>query len=63
MTFILIMVGLLLVGLLLVMTGVILLLRKINKIASLIVLAMGLLMVIISILAFLSLVITSTHMG
>ncbi|HSB65470.1 MAG TPA: hypothetical protein VLD65_02775 [Anaerolineales bacterium] len=63
MTFVLLIFGILLVGVLLVVVGSVLLLLKISKLAGFIVLGLGLLMVIISILVFLSLVITSRTMG
>ena len=63
MSFVLLIIGILLVGVLLVVIGSVLLLLKISKLAGFIVLGLGLLMVIFSILAFLSLVITSRTMG
>jgi len=63
MTFVILIAGILLVGLVLVVIGAVLLILKISKLASAIVLGLGLLSVVFSILAFLSLVITSRTMG
>ncbi len=63
MTFVLLMTGVLLVGVLLVVIGAVLLFLQKSKLAGAIVIGVGLLTVVFSVLAFLSLVITSRSMG
>ncbi len=63
MSFVILISGILLVGLILVVIGAVLLILKVSKLAGAIVLALGGLSVVFSILAFLSLVITSRSMG
>ncbi len=63
MTFVLLFTGILLIGVLLAVIGALLLFLRKSKLAGGIILALGLLAVISSVLAFLSLVITSSTMG
>ena len=63
MTFVLLFTGILLAGLVLAVVGGILLFLRKSKLAGGIIMAVGLLAVVVSILAFLSLVITSSSMG
>ncbi len=63
MTFVLLFFGILLAGVLLAVAGAVLLLLQKNRLVGGIVLGVGLLLVVISILAFLSLVITTRSMG
>ncbi len=63
MTFVLLFSGILLAGVLLAVAGAILLILQKNRLAGGIVLGVGLVLVVMSILAFLSLVITTRSMG
>ncbi len=63
MTFVLLFTGILLAGVLLAVIGALLLFLRKSKVAGGIILAIGSLAVVVSILAFLSLVITSSSMG
>ncbi len=63
MTFVLLFTGILLAGLVLAAIGGVLLFVRKSKLAGAITLAIGSLAVVVSILAFLSLVITSSSMG
>ncbi len=63
MTFVILFAGILLLGVLLAVIGALLFFLRKNKLAGGITLGVGLLAVVVSILAFLSLVITSSSMG
>ncbi len=63
MTFVLLFIGILLAGVLLAVIGGVLLFMRKSKLAGGIILSVGLLAVVVSVLAFLSLVITSSSMG
>ncbi len=63
MTFVLLVTGILLVGVVLIVVGGVLLIAHKSKLPGSIVLGVGILTLVFSILAFLSLVITSRTMG
>ncbi len=63
MTFVILFAGILLLGVLLAVIGALLFFLRKSKLAGGITLGVGLLAVVVSILAFLSLVITSSSMG